>query len=55
MALNKFLDPKNDFLFRRLFGEERHKDLLIYFSFRILFSVQSTTFKNSSLYPQTYS
>ena len=31
MTLNKFLDPKNDFLFRRLFGEERHKDLLIYF------------------------
>ena len=36
MAFTKFLDPKNDFLFRRLFGEERHKDLLIYFINSIL-------------------
>ena len=36
MALHKFLDPKNDYLFRRLFGEERHKDLLIYFINNIL-------------------
>jgi predicted transposase/invertase (TIGR01784 family) len=35
-AMTKFLDPKNDFLFRRLFGEERHKDLLIYFINSIL-------------------
>jgi hypothetical protein len=27
MAFSKFLDPKNDYLFRRLFGEERHKAL----------------------------
>ena len=36
MVLTKFLDPKNDFLFRRLFGEERHKDLLINFINSIL-------------------
>lgn len=36
MVLTKFLDPKNDFLFKRLFGEERHKDLLIYFINNIL-------------------
>ena len=28
MALAKFLDPKNDLAFRRIFGTERHKDIL---------------------------
>lgn len=36
MSFSRFLDPKNDFLFRRLFGEERHKDLLISFINNIL-------------------
>ena len=27
----KFLDPKNDFAFRRVFGSERNKDILIHF------------------------
>lgn len=31
MAFSKFLDPKNDFLFKRLFGTEKNKDILIYF------------------------
>lgn len=29
--LSKFLDPKNDFAFRRIFGSERNKDILIHF------------------------
>lgn len=31
MAFSRFLDPKNDFLFKRLFGKEQNKDILIYF------------------------
>ncbi len=31
MALSKFLDPKNDVAFRRIFGSERNKDILIHF------------------------
>ncbi|WP_265033909.1 Rpn family recombination-promoting nuclease/putative transposase [Wolbachia endosymbiont (group A) of Sicus ferrugineus] len=31
MALSKFLDPKNDVAFRRIFGTEKNKDILIYF------------------------
>jgi predicted transposase/invertase (TIGR01784 family) len=29
--LSKFLDPKNDLAFRRIFGSERNKDILIHF------------------------
>lgn len=31
MALSKFLDPKNDVAFRKIFGSEKHKDILIHF------------------------
>jgi predicted transposase/invertase (TIGR01784 family) len=31
MALSKFLDPKNDFAFKKIFGTERNKDILIHF------------------------
>jgi predicted transposase/invertase (TIGR01784 family) len=31
MALSKFLDPKNDIAFRKIFGSEEHKDILIHF------------------------
>src|ERR1700722_19045095 len=31
MAINKFLDPKNDFAFKRIFGTERNKDILVHF------------------------
>lgn len=31
MALSKFLDPKNDIAFRKIFGSEEHKDILINF------------------------
>ena len=31
MLLSKFLDPKNDVAFRRIFGSEKNKDILIHF------------------------
>lgn len=31
MALSRFLDPKNDIAFRKIFGSEEHKDILIHF------------------------
>ena len=31
MALSKFLDPKNDIAFKKVFGSEKHKDILIHF------------------------
>ncbi len=31
MALSKFLDPKNDVAFRRIFGTDKNKDILIHF------------------------
>ncbi|WP_250295043.1 Rpn family recombination-promoting nuclease/putative transposase [Wolbachia endosymbiont of Oedothorax gibbosus] len=31
MALSKFLDPKNNFAFKRIFGTEKNKDILIHF------------------------
>jgi predicted transposase/invertase (TIGR01784 family) len=31
MSLRKFLDPKNDYAFKRIFGSEKNKDILIHF------------------------
>ena len=31
MTIAKFLDPKNDVAFRRIFGSEKNKDILIHF------------------------
>ncbi|WP_375326860.1 Rpn family recombination-promoting nuclease/putative transposase [Candidatus Tisiphia endosymbiont of Nemotelus uliginosus] len=31
MGLSKFLDPKNDFCFRQIFGTEKNKDILVHF------------------------
>jgi predicted transposase/invertase (TIGR01784 family) len=31
MAISKFLDPKNDVAFRRIFGTEKNQDILIHF------------------------
>ena len=31
MAITKFLDPKNDVAFHRIFGSEKNKDILIHF------------------------
>ena len=31
MLFSKFLDPKNDYAFKRIFGTEKNKDILIDF------------------------
>ncbi len=31
MAMSKFLDPKNDVAFRKIFDSEKNKDILIHF------------------------
>ncbi len=31
MAFSKFLDPKNNYAFKRIFGTEKNKDILIHF------------------------
>ncbi|OAB81921.1 hypothetical protein WSTR_03495, partial [Wolbachia endosymbiont of Laodelphax striatellus] len=31
MALSKFLDPKNDLSFKKIFGSEKNKNILIHF------------------------
>lgn len=31
MALSKFLDARNDYAFKRIFGTEKNKDILIHF------------------------
>ena len=31
MTMSKFLDPKNDYAFKRIFGSEKNKDILIHF------------------------
>ena len=31
MTISKFLDPKNDIAFKKIFGSEKNKDILIHF------------------------
>lgn len=31
MAIPKYLDPKNDISFKKVFGSEKNKDILIHF------------------------
>ncbi len=57
MLINKFLDPKNDFAFKRIFGVERNKDILIHFINDILgFSgekaIQTVSFLKTSQDPE---
>ncbi|MGL5626577.1 MAG: Rpn family recombination-promoting nuclease/putative transposase [Candidatus Rhabdochlamydia sp.] len=44
MALSKYLDPKNDIAFKKIFGSEKNKDILMHFLNNILGS-----FKNSPI------
>lgn len=57
MAFSRFLDPKNDFLFKRLFGKEQNKDILIYFINSILHlsgesAVQDVTYLQTDQNPE---
>ena len=37
MSFNKFLDPKSDFVFKKIFGTKKHKNLLIHFLNDVLY------------------
>ena len=39
----KYLDPKNDFAFRKIFGSDKHKDILMHFLNDIVESKYRTT------------
>jgi hypothetical protein len=41
MSFSKFLDPKNDLAFRRIFGSEKNKDILIHFIYFIDYKLHS--------------
>ncbi len=56
MSLGKFLDPKNDLAFKRIFGSEKNKDILIHFLNDIFAGqtspVQNVTFLKSIQEPE---
>ena len=51
MALSKFLDPKNDVAFRRIFGTEKNKDILIHFINDVLELKNSDKIKDVTFLP----
>jgi len=58
MAISKFLDPKNDFAFKKIFGNEKNKSILISFlndilGFRKGEKIKEVTFLNNILDPDT--
>jgi predicted transposase/invertase (TIGR01784 family) len=48
IALSKFLDPKNDIAFKRIFGTEKHKGILIHFLNDMLGFVEEEKIKEIS-------
>ena len=46
MVTSKFLSPKNDVAFRKIFGSEKHKDILIHFINDVLNLKDSYKVKN---------
>jgi len=58
MIITKFLDPKNDFAFKKIFGTEKNKDILIHFlndmvTFKEKYPIQEVTFLKPSQDPDT--
>ena len=56
--VSKFLDPKNDVAFRKIFGTEKNKDLLIHFlndmiDFKGKKLIQEVTFLKTIQDPET--
>ncbi len=51
MAITKFLDPKNDVAFRRIFGSEKNKDILIHFINDVLELKNSDKIKEVTFLP----
>ena len=56
MPIGKFLDPKNDYAFKRIFGTEKNKDILIHFLndifARTTNPIEEVTFLKSSQDPK---
>ncbi|MBD0391662.1 Rpn family recombination-promoting nuclease/putative transposase, partial [Wolbachia endosymbiont of Pentalonia nigronervosa] len=57
MALSKFLDARNDYAFKRIFGTEKNKDILIHFlndilGFTGLAAIQDVEFLATILDPE---
>jgi predicted transposase/invertase (TIGR01784 family) len=57
MAVSKFLDPKNDVAFRKIFGSEKNKDILIHFindimGFKDDDAIQEVTFLSTVQNPE---
>src|ERR1700719_4841679 len=55
---NKFLDPKNDIAFKKIFGTEKNKDILIHFlndiiTFKENSPIQEVIFLKTVLDPET--
>jgi len=58
MTLTKFLDPKNDVAFKKIFGTEKNKDILIQFlndviDFKGKQPIKNVTFLKNELDPET--
>ena len=56
--LYKFLDPKNDIAFKKIFGSEKNKDILIHFlndmiTFKGNAQIKSVTFLTTNQEPET--
>ena len=56
--IEKFLDPKNDFAFRKIFGSEKNKDILIHFlndvlTFKERAPIKDVTFLKTIQDPET--
>lgn len=56
--LSKFLDPKNDIAFKKIFGSEKNKDILIHFlndmlTFKKKAPIRDVTFLKTSQDPET--
>jgi predicted transposase/invertase (TIGR01784 family) len=54
MAVSHFLDPKNDFIFKKTFGEEKNKDILISFLNDILGYAEGYKIQEVTFLPNTY-
>jgi predicted transposase/invertase (TIGR01784 family) len=53
MVLEKYLDPKNDVAFKKVFGSEKNKDILIYFLNNILGSFKEDSITKIELLSTT--
>ncbi|WP_406722537.1 PD-(D/E)XK nuclease family transposase [Wolbachia endosymbiont (group A) of Rhinocyllus conicus] len=57
MALSKFLDPRNDLCFKKIFGTEKNKNILIHFlndilGFTEINAIQEVEFLSTIMDPE---